>query len=104
MAGPVQTRMVGEDLDCRPDDEGHQEQIEEVLPVGPGWNALNAVGRRNVSWVLLNEGLHGWQLAESLGDDDADDQESKSDRRQPEQVEPFGPSDAQHRGGSPLIG
>src|SRR6187399_147898 len=33
--GPVQTRMVTEDLYSRPEDEDHQEQVEEVLYPDP---------------------------------------------------------------------
>jgi hypothetical protein len=42
--GPVEPRMIGEDLDTRSDDEDHDEQIEEVLPSHPGGQACRRIG------------------------------------------------------------
>ena len=101
--GPVQPGVVGEDLDGRPDDEGHQEQVEEVLPADPGRDALLAVGRRDGAGVPLDERLHGGQLAKGLGRGDAHYQEGDAERDQPEQVEPAGPPHPHHGGGAPLV-
>jgi len=83
--------MVGHDLHSGPDDERHQEQVEEVLPADPGRHSRWTV-RLGCSGVLLDEGLHRRQAAQLFGQRDTGDQEQEADRQQPQQVEPSGPA------------
>src|SRR6185295_3493230 len=57
--GPVETRMVAENLYSRPDDEDHQEQVEEVLHADPGGKTRVrlCVGRCDGAGMLCDEAL-----------------------------------------------
>ena len=58
--GPVQPGMVGEDLHPGPDDEDHQEQVEEVLPAAPrpATRRVAGAGRLDGAGVAGDEPLH----------------------------------------------
>ncbi len=98
MPGPVQPRVVGENLYARPDDEDHQKQIEKVLRTQPcrkgrrfPWADLADSG------VLFDEHLHRRQPTQVLCRSHCRDQDDESDREQPEQVEPLAVADAHTR-------
>ena len=99
VARPVEARMVGQDLHAGTDNEDQQEQIEEVLQPQPDRETRRRVGvrRRERSGVPGDEMLHRRLGAETLRDRNRDDQQQKSDRQQPEQVEPSGAADADAR-------
>ena len=97
--GPVQPRVVGQDLHARADDEHEEEQVEEVLPARPGGKARRGVGvrRRDRPRVARDEALHRWVVAQALGHGDRDQQEHEADRQQPEEVEPAAATDPHAR-------
>src|SRR6185312_9655805 len=90
VALPVQPRMVDEDLPPRPDDEEHEEDVEEVLPADPGRYAR--VGQRVRGQYLTGEArdevLDGGHVAQALPDGDQDDESHEADGRHPQEVEP----------------
>ncbi len=90
VAGPVQARVIREDLHPRSDDEDHQEQVEEVHRSHPDRQAgvsLRA-GREDRPGVVLDEPLHRADATQALGGRHRGDQAEQPDREQPEQVEP----------------
>ena len=99
VARPVQTRMIGQDLDAGTDDEDQQEQIEEVLQPQPDRETRRHVRVRRLDrpGVPRDEVLNRRLAAQALRDGDRDDQQQKPDRQQPEQVEPPGATDAHPR-------
>src|SRR5579864_3004683 len=72
---PIKTRMIGEDLNPCPDDEHHQEEIEEMQQTQPqretrvhrlrGWGA---------SGIVRDEFLHAGHRTQLLGYGDPKDQ------------------------------
>ena len=67
--------MVGEDLNAGPDNEQHEEHVQEMLKLQPPGKARVDRGRGlGDSWMLLDEGLHRGQFAKALGDGDQDHQ------------------------------
>ncbi len=98
--GPVEPRVVAEDLDPRADDEDHQEQVEEVLqstqtgspasPPAARHDRCRGSGRMN--------SLHEARHAQALGDGTAMIRPHEADRQQPQQVEPSAATDPHPRG------
>ena len=97
--GPVQPRMIAEDLQSGADDEDQQEQVEEVLNPDPDRQSRMAygVGRRDGARIAGDEVLHRRHVTQALGGRDRDDQDHESDRQQPQQVEPPALSDPDAR-------
>ena len=90
MPGPVQPRVVGENLYARPDDEDHQKQIKKLLrtqPCGKGrrfpWADL-ATPRCCSTNTCTDDNPRKCCAAAT-----ARDQDGESDQEQPGQVEPL---------------
>ena len=88
--GPVETRMVGENLYSRPDDEDHQEQVEEVLHADPDGKARVRlrVGRCDGAGMPGDEALDRRDRAQTLRGRHRNDEDHETDRKQPEETEP----------------
>ncbi len=97
--GPVQPRMIRQNLHAGADDEDHEKQVEEVLQIYPGRKPDRPRRRRrHVSpRVAPDEALHKRVTAQTLGDSDQDDQQKEADRQQPQQVEPSAAPDPHAR-------
>src|SRR6185312_11287681 len=52
---PVQARVVGENLNARPDHQKDQEQVEEMLPSQPRREAVVVPGRGADAWIARDE-------------------------------------------------
>src|SRR5271166_6399774 len=66
VAAEVEPRMVAEDLDPRPDDEGHQEEIEEVRPPDPRGHTQSGPGGLVGAGMACDEILYGWHVVQAL--------------------------------------
>jgi len=98
-AGSSQPGMAGENLEAGPDDEEHEEQVEEVLPAHPSreWGSSPTGGAPR--WCRGgDESLHRRVAPQPLGHGYGDDEQHEADRWQPQQVEPLAPTDAHPRG------
>src|SRR5438309_1140962 len=86
---PIEARVIREYLDARPDDERHEEQIEEVLQSQPqGVAGVNLRGRR-YAWVAREELLKPRALEQLLTDRDPEDQNDEGERYGPQYVDPL---------------
>jgi hypothetical protein len=104
--GPVQPRMVCEDLYSGPDDEDHQEHIEEVLHPDPAGNPRirERIRRHDGAGIPGDELLDRRERAQSLPDRHRRDQDHEADRKQPKEIEPPVPAQPQMRRGPERFG
>jgi hypothetical protein len=95
--------MVGQDLDPRPDDEDHEEQVEEVLGIDPPRQARMPLRRRSRqrAGVAGHEPLHCRHVPQALGAGDGAEEHDEAERHEPQQVEPPFPADSDPRGDAP---
>src|SRR6185312_3977300 len=86
---PIETRVIGQYLDARPDDEEHEEHIEEVPHAQPQREAVMN-RRRGLGYarVAHDELLKPGGLVQSLADRDPDDQNDEGERYDPQDVDP----------------
>ena len=102
--GPVQPRVIGEDLPAGPDDEQQEEHVQEVLPAEPRREADRCVrGSSEVPGNCSMNDAHRRQLADALGDGDRGEQQHEPDGDQPEQVEPLAVADPHARRDTPVL-
>src|SRR5579872_4429574 len=86
---PIKARMVREDLNARPDDEEHEEHIEEVLDPQPQREAaVNRRRRLGYARIARDELLKPGGRVETLADRDSEDQNDQGDRYDPQDVDP----------------
>jgi hypothetical protein len=104
--GPVQPRMVTEDLKSRAEDEDHQEEVEEVLHPDPGGKprVLVRLRRHDGPGIPGNEVLDRRDRAQTLRDRHRGDQDHEADRQQPQEIEPPVPADTHVRRDSVRFG
>ena len=81
--------MVCKNLDARADDEGHEEQVQEVLQPQPDRKSRSdGLDRLRNARISHDEILHGWQFAQGLGYSNGKDQQHERDRHGPKNVDP----------------
>ena len=104
--GPVQPRMVTEDLYSRPEDEDHQEHVEEVLHPDPDGKTrvLVRLRRHDGAGIPGDEVLDRRDRAQTLRDRHRGDQDHEADRKQPQEIEPPVPADTHARRDSVRFG
>jgi hypothetical protein len=80
---------MGQDLDSGPDNEQHEEHVDEMLELQPPrkagirrWRILGDAG------ILRDEFLHAGKLAQALRDGDKEDQSPGADRQSPQRADP----------------
>jgi hypothetical protein len=87
--------VVGQDLQARPDDESHKEQVQKMLKPQPGGHGAVEGGGETGSRMPAHERFDGRMRAKDLGGGDPRQQQPPTDGEQPEQVEPAGRAGAQ---------
>src|SRR5579872_3299344 len=86
---PIKARMVREDLNARPDDEEHEEHIEEVLDPQPQREAaVNRRRRLGYARIARDELMKPGGRVQTLADRDPKDQNDERDRYDPQDVDP----------------
>jgi len=75
--------MVRQDLQPRPDDEDHEQQVENVRHRDPDRQARIALraGRRDGPRVLVDEVLHRRDATQALAGRDQRDEDDEADRQ-----------------------
>ena len=86
--GPVQPGVIGQDLQPGPDDEDHEQRVEEVLRVHPPRQPRMGPRGGQRPRVPGHEPLHRRHVPQPLRDRHRGDQHPPADRQQPQQVEP----------------
>src|SRR5690348_14139749 len=98
--------MVGEDLDARPDDEDHQEHVEEVLHPDPGGKPRVRVRlrRHHGPWISGDKVRDGRDLAQRLGNGHRAYEDHEAERKEPKEIEPPARTDTYTRRDSVRLG
>jgi hypothetical protein len=92
--------VVTQDLNSRPDDEHHHEEIEKVGPSDPRGDARDYSARIGAG-IALDECLQRRHVCQAFADRHRRKQQSEADRDQPQQVEPLVAADPQLGSGGP---
>ena len=97
--GPGQPRMVTEDLCARPEDEDHQEHVEEVLQSDPDrkTRVLARLRQYDGAGIPGDEVLDRRDRAQALRGRHRADQDHEADRKRPKEIEPPVPADTHTR-------
>ena len=86
---PIKTRMIGQDLDSRANNEHHEEEIEEMQQPQPqGETRVDRPRGRGDTGVAQNEFLDAGHRAQLLGNGDPDDQQGHCERYGPQDIDP----------------
>ncbi len=92
VAAPIESRVIGQDLQAGPHDEQHEEHVQEVLELQPPGKARVDRGRRlRDAGMVLNESRHTRKLAQALRERDKAKQRRDADRQRPQRVDPAAP-------------
>jgi hypothetical protein len=81
--------VIGQDLDAGPDDEDHEQRVQEMLRVHPPRQPRMGAGGDEHPRVAVHEPLNRGYVPQALGYGNRGEQLHPADRQRPRQVEPL---------------